>query len=128
MGQPGPGKDGEADSQPIIDASVHEKYVGLLCKYNIAGVAQHVKNNEGYRLQETLDVGCTFTSYVVRCFDLRIVGDSFQICRTYQAMDAVAFLLEKAGDVQGAFKIMLEVSSSLIDVNNAFQRLRSGFV
>ena len=36
----------------------------------------------------------------------------FQICRRHAVMDAVGFLLEKAGDIQGAFNIMLEVCKS----------------
>ncbi len=35
-----------------------------------------------------------------------------QICRKYKVLDAVAYLLEKSGDVQGAFQILLEVGSS----------------
>ena len=33
----------------------------------------------------------------------------FQICRKYKLADATAYLLEKAGDIQGAFAIILEV-------------------
>lgn len=33
-----------------------------------------------------------------------------QICRRFRIPDATAFLLEKTGDVQGAFNIFLEVA------------------
>jgi hypothetical protein len=34
---------------------------------------------------------------------------TLQICRKYKLSEATAFLLEKAGDIQGAFGIILEV-------------------
>lgn len=34
----------------------------------------------------------------------------FQIVRKHKAWEATAYLLEKAGDIQGAFRILLEVN------------------
>ena len=33
----------------------------------------------------------------------------FQICRKHKMSEATAYLLEKAGDIQGAFGIVIEV-------------------
>ncbi|KAG1714892.1 Vacuolar protein sorting-associated protein 8 [Nymphon striatum] len=85
IGHPSNGKEKEGDFQPVIEAAVHETYIELMCQYNPNNVAQHVKNNEGYRLEETLD-----------------------ICRKYNILEAVSYLLEKTGDIKGAFKIILK--------------------
>ncbi|CAH3128652.1 unnamed protein product [Porites lobata] len=67
------------------DAEVHEKYIELMCKYQPDLVHSYLRNTENYRLEETLAI--------VRQFN-----------NTY----ATAYLLEKAGDIHGAFQLLLE--------------------
>ncbi|XP_064597923.1 vacuolar protein sorting-associated protein 8 homolog [Liolophura sinensis] len=73
------------DRQISIDPEIYELYIDLLCQFKPGDVANYVKMTEGYRLEQTL-----------------------AICRRHKISDAMAFLLEKAGDVQGAFSIILE--------------------
>ncbi|XP_076368429.1 vacuolar protein sorting 8 isoform X2 [Tachypleus tridentatus] len=75
-----PGKE-----QPVIPPEVHEKYIELMCVFNKNEVHKYICSAEGYRLEETLE-----------------------ICRKHNAMDATAMLLERAGDIHGAFNILLE--------------------
>ncbi|KAK6181620.1 hypothetical protein SNE40_009442 [Patella caerulea] len=74
-----------ADKQVHIEADIIESYIDLMCRYKPADVYNFIKVTEGYRLEETLD-----------------------ICRQYKVSEATAYLLEKAGDIPGAFGIMLE--------------------
>ncbi|PFX22478.1 Vacuolar protein sorting-associated protein 8-like [Stylophora pistillata] len=67
------------------DAEVHEKYIELMCKYQPDLVHSYLRNTENYRLEETLAI--------VRQFN-----------NTY----ATSYLLEKAGDIHGAFQLLLE--------------------
>ncbi|XP_072048156.1 LOW QUALITY PROTEIN: vacuolar protein sorting-associated protein 8 homolog [Amphiura filiformis] len=67
------------------DPVIHEKYIDLMCRYSEDTVLRYLMNVDGYRLEETL-----------------------QIVRRHNLSDAVAYLLEKAGDIQGAFGIMRE--------------------
>ncbi|KAK2552517.1 Vacuolar protein sorting-associated protein 8-like protein [Acropora cervicornis] len=66
-------------------AEVHEKYIELMCKYQPDLVHSYLRNSENYRLEETLAI--------VRQFNNRF---------------ATAYLLEKAGDITGAFQLLLE--------------------
>uniref|UniRef100_A0A2L2YDL3 Vacuolar protein sorting-associated protein 8-like protein n=1 Tax=Parasteatoda tepidariorum TaxID=114398 RepID=A0A2L2YDL3_PARTP len=70
---------------PMVDPVVVETYIELMCQYDLNQVHNYLKRADGYRLEETLE-----------------------ICRKYNAMEATAFLLERAGDIHGAFNIMLE--------------------
>ncbi|GFT81859.1 vacuolar protein sorting-associated protein 8 homolog [Nephila pilipes] len=76
---------GNNKDAPMVDAIVVETYIDLMCQYNFHQVHTYLRRAEGYRLEETLE-----------------------ICRKHNAMEATAFLLERAGDIYGAFKIMLE--------------------
>ncbi|RMX42196.1 hypothetical protein pdam_00017314 [Pocillopora damicornis] len=69
------------------DAEVHEKYIELMCRYQPDLVHSYLRNTENYRLEETLAI--------VRQFN-----------NTY----ATSYLLEKAGDIHGAFQLLLEGS------------------
>ncbi|XP_077997967.1 vacuolar protein sorting-associated protein 8 homolog isoform X1 [Glandiceps talaboti] len=71
--------------QAMIEPEVQEKYIELMCIYNINDVYTYIRNTENYRIEETLE-----------------------IVRKYKLTNATAYLLEKAGDIQGAFRIMLE--------------------
>ncbi|XP_070570211.1 vacuolar protein sorting-associated protein 8 homolog isoform X2 [Ptychodera flava] len=79
--------------QAIIDPEVQEKYIELMCQYHINNVYNYVRNTENYRIEETLE-----------------------IVRRYKLTNATAYLLEKAGDVQGAFGIMLETLQNKVRV------------
>ncbi|GFR94592.1 vacuolar protein sorting-associated protein 8-like protein, partial [Elysia marginata] len=68
-----------------LEPEVLELYVDLMCEYRPNDVCNFLKMNEGYRLDEVL-----------------------QIVRKHKAWEATAYLLEKAGDIQGAFIILLE--------------------
>lgn len=68
-----------------INPDIQEKYIELMCQYNPEQVYSYIRSTEGYRLEETLE-----------------------ICRHFKVMDATAYVLEKAGDIHGAFSIMLE--------------------
>ncbi|XP_013387109.1 vacuolar protein sorting-associated protein 8 homolog isoform X2 [Lingula anatina] len=74
-----------SDRQVQLEPAVHEQYIELMCQYQPTAVYSYIKAAEGYRLEETLE-----------------------LCRKYKVSDATAFLLEKKGDVQGAFNINLE--------------------
>ncbi|XP_052234778.1 vacuolar protein sorting-associated protein 8 homolog isoform X2 [Dreissena polymorpha] len=76
------------ESQVQVEAAIFELYIDLLCRYRPADVYTFIKVNDGYRLEQTLD-----------------------ICRKHSLSEATAYLLEKAGDVQGAFGIYLQTLS-----------------
>ena len=77
----------KADKAVTLDPQVLELYIDLMCEFRPQEVTNFIKMNEEYRLDETL-----------------------QIVRKHQAWEATAVLLERAGDIQGAFGILLEVS------------------
>nr|XP_022322565.1 vacuolar protein sorting-associated protein 8 homolog [Crassostrea virginica] len=72
------------DKQVNIDPWIVELYVDQMCQFRPQEVYNYIKLNEGYRLEQTL-----------------------AICRKHKNSEATAYLLEKAGDVQGAFGIIL---------------------
>lgn len=76
---------GAKDSRGLA-AEVQEKYIDLMCQFEPGAVHQFISSFDGYRLDETLE-----------------------ICRRHKVFDATAYLLERAGDIQGAFSILLEV-------------------
>ncbi|EEC14167.1 conserved hypothetical protein, partial [Ixodes scapularis] len=76
---------GAKDSRGLA-AEVQEKYIDLMCQFEPGAVHQFISSFDGYRLEETLE-----------------------ICRRHKVCDATAYLLERAGDIQGAFSILLEV-------------------
>ncbi|XP_052813444.1 vacuolar protein sorting-associated protein 8 homolog isoform X3 [Mya arenaria] len=76
------------DKQIQVEASIFELYIDLMCKFRPNDVYNFIKPNEGYRLEQTL-----------------------AICRKHNLAEPTAFLLEKAGDIQGAFGIYLEILS-----------------
>lgn len=79
-----------------LSPEVQEKYIELMCQFEpAAAVRAFLDSSEGnYRLEETL-----------------------QICRRHSVREAVAYLLEKAGDVHGALDILLQLLG---------ERLRAG--
>ncbi|KAK7507486.1 hypothetical protein BaRGS_00001421 [Batillaria attramentaria] len=73
------------EKQMNLDPDIVELYIDLMCRFRPHDVCNFIKMNEGYRLEETL-----------------------QICRKHKVSEATAYLLEKAGDIQGAFGILLQ--------------------
>ncbi|XP_072180793.1 vacuolar protein sorting-associated protein 8 homolog [Diadema setosum] len=71
--------------EPQPDCFVHEKYLDLMCTFNPKRVLKFVMMSENYRLEEAL-----------------------HIVRKHKMSEPTAFLLEKSGDVQGAFGILME--------------------
>ncbi|CAN7990373.1 unnamed protein product [Ixodes hexagonus] len=76
---------GAKDSRGLA-AEVQEKYIDLMCRFEPTAVHQFIASFDGYRLEETLE-----------------------ICRRNKVLDATAYLLERTGDIPGAFSILLEV-------------------
>ncbi|KAL8564240.1 hypothetical protein ACOMHN_050851 [Nucella lapillus] len=73
------------EKQVKVDPDLMELYVDLMCQFTPREACAFIKANEGYRLEETL-----------------------KICRRHKVSEATAYLLEKAGDIQGAFGILLQ--------------------
>ncbi|KAJ1187254.1 hypothetical protein NDU88_004032, partial [Pleurodeles waltl] len=68
-----------------LNPDVSELYIDLLCQYNPSQVTEILHILEHYRLEETI-----------------------QITQKHKLHEASAYLLEKKGDVQGAFTVMLK--------------------
>ncbi|XP_006869895.1 PREDICTED: vacuolar protein sorting-associated protein 8 homolog [Chrysochloris asiatica] len=68
-----------------ISPHITEQFIELLCQFNPNQVIETLQVLECYRLEETI-----------------------QITQKYQLHEVTAYLLEKKGDVHGAFLIMLE--------------------
>ncbi|XP_048580337.1 vacuolar protein sorting-associated protein 8 homolog isoform X2 [Nematostella vectensis] len=86
------------------DANIHERYIELMCNYETDEIVyNYLRTADNYRIEETLSM--------VRGRGL-----------TY----ATAYLLEKAGDVQGAFQLLLEKLKEKVMKNvEAFEKSRS---
>ncbi|XP_036099837.1 vacuolar protein sorting-associated protein 8 homolog isoform X7 [Molossus molossus] len=68
-----------------ISPCITEWFIELLCQFNPNQVIETLQVLEGYRLEETI-----------------------QITQKYQLHEVTAYLLEKKGDIHGAFLIMLK--------------------
>ncbi|EDO31039.1 predicted protein, partial [Nematostella vectensis] len=87
----------------MADANIHERYIELMCNYETDEIVyNYLRTADNYRIEETLSM--------VRGRGL-----------TY----ATAYLLEKAGDVQGAFQLLLEKLKEKVMKNvEAFEKSR----
>ncbi|XP_014767622.1 vacuolar protein sorting-associated protein 8 homolog isoform X2 [Octopus bimaculoides] len=72
------------DKQVTIEPIIYELYIDLQCQFHTSNVYNFIKNVDGYRLEETLKI---VNKYDIPC--------------------ASAHILEKMGDILGAFNIML---------------------
>lgn len=72
---------------------VVERYIELLCRYKPEEVYMFLKSSDNYRLEEALEV-----------------------CSKASIIDATAYLLERSGDIMGAFKLILETLNTEVDV------------
>ncbi|XP_035266136.1 vacuolar protein sorting-associated protein 8 homolog isoform X1 [Anguilla anguilla] len=68
-----------------LSPDLHELHVGLLCRFSPRQVVDFLKVSQDYRLEETI-----------------------QITEQYSLHEATAYLLEKKGDVHGAFQVLLQ--------------------
>lgn len=87
---------------------MQEKYIELMCQFEpAAAVRAFLDSSEGnYRLEETLQVSALPPLLPPYSSSLCCR----QICRRHSVREAVAYLLEKAGDVHGALDILLQVA------------------
>jgi len=90
---------GTPDIQLSLEPSVYERYVEIMCRlcHPPSEIVSFLRSTSGYRLAEMLD-----------------------ICRAHSMADAVVYLLEKSGDVRGAFDIVFERVTQT--VGNTLQR------
>ncbi|KAI9478231.1 MAG: Golgi CORVET complex core vacuolar protein 8-domain-containing protein [Benjaminiella poitrasii] len=74
---------------PHVDASIQERYIELMCRFDPSGVYNYfnTKLNDSIPLDK-----------VLKC------------CEAYGVMDAVVWIMEKSGDIQGALEKMLQVA------------------
>ncbi|KAI4885659.1 hypothetical protein NFI96_020196 [Prochilodus magdalenae] len=68
-----------------LGPELYEMLVGLLCRFNPRQVTAFLQTSQHYRLEETIE-----------------------ITKQHQLHEATAYLLEKTGDVQGAFQVLLQ--------------------
>jgi len=78
---------GAPDIQSSLEPSVYERYVEIMCRlgHPAARIVHFLRTTTGYRLTEMLAV-----------------------CQQYSVSDAVVCLLEKSGDIRGAFDILFK--------------------
>uniref|UniRef100_A0A2I2Z6D4 Vacuolar protein sorting-associated protein 8 homolog n=1 Tax=Gorilla gorilla gorilla TaxID=9595 RepID=A0A2I2Z6D4_GORGO len=85
-----------------ISPCITEQFIELLCQFNPTQVIETLQVLECYRLEETI-----------------------QITQKYQLHEVTAYLLEKKGDIHGAFLIMLErLQSKLQEVTHQGENTR----
>ncbi|KAJ8352334.1 hypothetical protein SKAU_G00238100 [Synaphobranchus kaupii] len=70
---------------PRLSPDLHELHVGLLCRFSPHQVVDFLRVSQDYRLEETI-----------------------RITERYSLHEATAYLLEKKGDVHGAFQVLLQ--------------------
>nr|XP_045621529.1 vacuolar protein sorting-associated protein 8 homolog isoform X2 [Procambarus clarkii] len=84
------GRGGDLSDSPLT-SELHEEYIDLMCRVNPSLVYPYLKGAEGYRLEQTLE-----------------------ICKKNNQQESTAFLLERAGDIKGAFEILLVILKSKV--------------
>ncbi|XP_047458878.1 vacuolar protein sorting-associated protein 8 homolog isoform X2 [Mugil cephalus] len=68
-----------------LERDLHELFLDLLCRFDRSQLLSFLQTSHHYRLEEAI-----------------------QIMKQYHCNEATAYLLEKKGDVQGAFAVLLE--------------------
>ena len=66
------------------EPEIHERFIELMCRYDPEDVYLYLRGTDNYRLEQTL-----------------------AIVQRLKVLDATAFLLEKTGDIQAAFQLLL---------------------
>ncbi|XP_066544488.1 vacuolar protein sorting-associated protein 8 homolog isoform X2 [Amia ocellicauda] len=83
-----------------LSPDFHELYIGLLCRFSPCSVTEFLQASKDYRLEEAI-----------------------QITEQHNLHEATAYLLEKKGDIQGAFVVLLKTLkdklSALTEENEA---------
>uniref|UniRef100_A0A4W3IJP1 VPS8 subunit of CORVET complex n=1 Tax=Callorhinchus milii TaxID=7868 RepID=A0A4W3IJP1_CALMI len=82
---------GQVNRELQRNPQIHEKYIDLLCQFQPDRIPDFLRLSEHYRLEEAT-----------------------QITKRHQLHEATAYLLEKKGDVHGAFQVLLELISLLL--------------
>uniref|UniRef100_A0A4W3IW36 VPS8 subunit of CORVET complex n=1 Tax=Callorhinchus milii TaxID=7868 RepID=A0A4W3IW36_CALMI len=82
---------GQVNRELQRNPQIHEKYIDLLCQFQPDRIPDFLRLSEHYRLEEAT-----------------------QITKRHQLHEATAYLLEKKGDVHGAFQVLLEMSQSAL--------------
>ncbi|XP_042192030.1 vacuolar protein sorting-associated protein 8 homolog isoform X2 [Callorhinchus milii] len=77
---------GQVNRELQRNPQIHEKYIDLLCQFQPDRIPDFLRLSEHYRLEEAT-----------------------QITKRHQLHEATAYLLEKKGDVHGAFQVLLEI-------------------
>jgi len=89
------------DSIWQFEPSVYERYIELLCQRSVAEVVvAFLRSHDGYRLTKTLE-----------------------ICQRFRIFEAVIVVLEKFGDVSGAFEAALQSLRTRLSVVMRFDDL-----
>mmetsp|Transcript_33997 Transcript_33997/g.73317 ORF Transcript_33997/g.73317 Transcript_33997/m.73317 type:complete len:576 (+) Transcript_33997:1-1728(+) len=94
------GETGEDKTTKIITMEVQETYIKLLCLYQKDEVYNFLCSHDEYTLELCLE-----------------------LCKQHGLSDAVAYLLERMGDVGGALNLFIEtLDRRLIELNAAFEK------
>lgn len=67
-----------------LEPEIYERYLELMCLKAPQNVCYFLRSDDSYRLQESLE-----------------------ICQRHRVTDAIAYLLERSGDIQGAFDLLM---------------------
>lgn len=81
-----------------LTSNHHHKYLSLMANFQPDRVYQYLSTNQGYRL-----------------------NDALELCQKRKIADASAYLLERMGDVSGALQLMLQtLDTRLVTLRNIF--------
>lgn len=81
-----------------LTSSHHQQYLTLMAAFQPDRVYQYLSTNQGYRL-----------------------NDALELCQKKKIADASAYLLERMGDVSGALQLMLQtLDTRLVTLRNIF--------
>uniref|UniRef100_A0A8D0A0H4 VPS8 subunit of CORVET complex n=1 Tax=Sander lucioperca TaxID=283035 RepID=A0A8D0A0H4_SANLU len=83
-----------------LERDLHELLLGLLCRFAPQQLLSFLQTSQHYRLEEAI-----------------------QITQKYHHNEATAYLLEKKGDVHGAFAVLLEVAIKRLQSNQSLEIL-----
>jgi len=88
-------------SKMKIDPDVHERFIELMCQYQPENVLRYLKSTDTYRLEQTL-----------------------AIVQANKIIHASAFLLERMGDIESAFKLLHDdLQTKLTTLNRRYLEL-----
>lgn len=79
---------------PRVPASIHERYIELMCRFDPSGVYNYLNTS----LDDSVNLNTVLES-----------------CEKHGVMDAVVWIMEKAGDTQGALDKMLSLAKEKVN-------------